>query len=320
MDNIIEIHKRYLKGVSLKELAKEIKTFPQKITYYFKKHNLPLLKDFKTLDVNYFEEINTPEKAYFLGLMYADGNVRGGACSISLQEEDKHILYDFKKALKSHNNISLVPKKKQHHSNQYRIYFCSVKIVKDMISLGCIPNKSNIISELPKIKNDLYKYFILGYFDGDGSIIQDKRKAKSLKWSVVGNYNFLLEIRNVLDNLNIFRTTDNLHKCKVSNKYLLDYSNYRACKELFNLFYDFKSPYLFRKYNNFKKYIEEYNGNENLFSKIEQRDLNNNIIKEWNNMDDIKRELKITDVSKIYKCLNGLHKTSMNYIWTYKND
>ncbi len=320
MDNIIEIHKKYLEGKSLKELANELETYPQKISYQFKKHNLPLLKSYKTLDINYFEKIDSPEKAYFLGLMYADGNVRGNSASICLQECDKHILENFKNCIKNHTNISIVPKKKEHHSNQCRIYFNSVKIVKDLILLGCVPNKSNIISKLPKINYDLYKYFILGYFDGDGTIFQDKRKAKSLKWSIIGNYDFLLEMRNILDKIGIFRTTDNLHKSKYSDKYSLEYSNYRSCKELFDLFYDFKSPYLFRKYDNFKKYIGEYNGNENLFCKIEQKDLNGNIVQIWNSMNEIKEKLTIKDVSKIYKCLNGLHKTSMNYIWTYKKD
>ena len=320
MDNIIEIHKKYLEEKNLKKIANKLGIHPQKISYQFKKHNLPLLKNYKTLDTNYFEKINSPEKAYFLGLMYADGNVYNRSASISLQECDKHILESFKNNIKHHNNIIFIPKYKAHHSNQYKLYLNSIKIVKDLILLGCVPNKSNIISKLPEIDYSLYKYFILGYFDGDGGIRQDRRKAKSLSWSIVGNYDFLLEIRNILDKNNIFRTTNNLHKCTNSNKYTLDYSNYRSCKELFILFYNFKSPYLFRKYDNFKKYIQEYSGNENLFRKIEQRDLNNIIIKEWDNIDEIKKELKITDVSKIYKCLNGLHKTSMNYIWTYKKD
>ena len=84
--------------------------------------------------------------------------------------------------------------------------------------------------------------------------------------------------------------------------------------------YDFKSPYLKRKLNTFKLYLEEFKGNQNLYKKINQLDKNRNVIREWDSMDDIKTELKLTDVSKIYKCLNGLHKTSMNYIWEYKND
>ena len=69
MDNIIEIHKKYLNGESLKELANKLGTYPQKISYHFKKYNLPLLKSYKTLDINYFEKIDSHGKAYFLGLM-----------------------------------------------------------------------------------------------------------------------------------------------------------------------------------------------------------------------------------------------------------
>jgi hypothetical protein len=320
MDNIKQIHAEYLKGKSLKELAEEMNIFPQKINYYFKKNNLPLLKSFKTLDTSYFKTIDTPEKAYFLGLLYSDGNVKGRAATIALQERDRHILEEFKKAIKSNNKLRLIPKKKEHHANQYVLQISSVEIVGDLIELGCIPKKANVLASLPKINKELYKYFILGYFDGDGTILQSKKKSKSVRWSITGNYDFLLEIRNVLDSLNINRTTDNLHQCGLKSKYTLDYTNLQSCEELFELFYDFESPYLFRKYESFKKYLKEYGGNRNLYCKIEQKDLEGNLIKIWDSMADIKKDLNIKHTSKIYKCLYGLHKTSMNYIWTYKKD
>lgn len=56
-------------------------------------------------DENYFNVVDTKEKAYFLGLLYADGcNVNHpttGELSITLQEEDSYILEKFKQVLKS---------------------------------------------------------------------------------------------------------------------------------------------------------------------------------------------------------------------------
>ena len=46
------------------------------------------------LDEEYFDNINSQNKAYILGFLYADGsnNPKKHTVSISLQEEDRYIL------------------------------------------------------------------------------------------------------------------------------------------------------------------------------------------------------------------------------------
>lgn len=267
------------------------------------------------------EQYSDEDEAYYLGLLYADGNVTQRSFSIALQEGDVHIIESLKKDLKSQAKIGTVLKKKEHHQNQRRIFISNKKMVSDLITLGCIPNKSNTISTFKNyVPFELRKYFILGYFDGDGGLNQDKRGCNSFKWSIVGNYGILHEMREHLDMLGIFRNANCLNQGSHELKFSLDYSNYRSCKELFDLFYDFKSPFLLRKYESFKLLLNEFSGNKNIKSKINQLDKNRVLIKEWDSMALLKEQLQLTDVSKIYKCLNGLHKTSMNYIWEYKND
>lgn len=66
------------------------------------------MKSVTTYDEYLFDQINTPAKAYFLGLMYADGcvyhtvnskNKTDYRTSICLQETDKTILERFRKEL-----------------------------------------------------------------------------------------------------------------------------------------------------------------------------------------------------------------------------
>ena len=47
-----------------------------------------------TFDTHFFDEINTQEKAYVLGFLFADGYnyEKRGVVSLSLQEKDKEIL------------------------------------------------------------------------------------------------------------------------------------------------------------------------------------------------------------------------------------
>ena len=55
---------------------------------------------------NYFSEIDTPEKAYFLGMIITDGCVHENVLSMSLQESDEYILEFLKKELKSNKKIT----------------------------------------------------------------------------------------------------------------------------------------------------------------------------------------------------------------------
>lgn len=53
--------------------------------------------------------------------------------------------------------------------------------------------------------------------------------------------------------------------------------------------------------------------------KIEQLDLNNNLIKIWNSCNEIISELKVSD-AHIYRCCNNKAKTAYGYKWRYKKE
>lgn len=52
--------------------------------------------------------------------------------------------------------------------------------------------------------------------------------------------------------------------------------------------------------------------------KVNQYDLNGNIIKKWNSMMEVERTLKIPN-SNICKCCRGLRNKAGGYIWKYEN-
>lgn len=126
-----------------------------------------------TLDESYFDEINTEAKAYFLGLLYADGynNEERNCVQISLQEQDKEILELFNKEIKSNRPLLFLNLKKYNKNNQncYRLSISSVKISKRLKELGCLQKKSFKIIFPTFLREDLIRHFIRGYFDGDGS-------------------------------------------------------------------------------------------------------------------------------------------------------
>ena len=76
------------------------------------------------------------------------------------------------------------------------IRLTSKELVNDLIRIGCVPNKTFKI-QFPKIDENLYNHFMIGYFDDDGSIsIIKKNNQKQVV--ILDNYGFLCEFQNIL--------------------------------------------------------------------------------------------------------------------------
>lgn len=125
-----------------------------------------------TIDHDAFQEINTPEKAYWIGLLAADGTIDEvkRAVRLGLKEEDLYMIERFRDFLKS--NKPIYTDRKTLNGKVFvsrRFEAISVKIVDDLARVGIFARKSFTLP-MPKIPTDLYSHFIRGYFDGDGCI------------------------------------------------------------------------------------------------------------------------------------------------------
>lgn len=190
LNNLIE---RYLKGEPLYKLAKEANMSGYCLKRKFKKLNIPIRNLFRvSMNEDYFENIDTPEKAYFLGLLYADGYYDGKAIAISLQEKDKEILEKFKKAINHNGNLQFIKKKNENNQNSFRLTICNKKPKEDLIQKGIIRHKTYNTLIPNFIKEELYSHFIRGFFDGDGCI----SKGKCYSLSFVSQKKFLEHIGN----------------------------------------------------------------------------------------------------------------------------
>ena len=78
-----------------------------------------------SLNENYFDDINTPNKAYILGLMYADGcNFPPKSTSnISLQESDKELLEKIKIEIESTQPLKFIDQSNRN-DNGYSYKMC----------------------------------------------------------------------------------------------------------------------------------------------------------------------------------------------------
>lgn len=143
-----------------------------------------------TLDQTFFDSINTEAKAYFLGLLWADGSISKSAkrCSannrlqISQKIDDINQLHNLQKALKS-NYLLYTSTTNNSYSKNHKIATLSINsvyLVNKLESLG-VYNKENRTS-IPKLPNNLIHHFIRGYFDGDGCLSIYQQTIK--KWVV----------------------------------------------------------------------------------------------------------------------------------------
>ena len=167
--------------------------------------NLPLRG--RTSKYNYqqdiFEIIDTAEKAYWLGFLAADGcnyqREHNASVVVNIHEKDIDHLNKFKcfcctdaeiKSYIGYQGFS-------NHTPMCKITLNSKKISNDLVDKGIVPNKS-LILQPPNIPKEFYKPFILGYFDGDGSISKTSQ-YNNYTMSIQGTKEILTWICEVLD-------------------------------------------------------------------------------------------------------------------------
>ena len=131
-----------------------------------------------------FDVIDDAEKAYWLGFLMADGNVssspdgHGKLLQVNLAEVDKRHIEKLREFLITDAPIRPVEKTKSMH-----FAVSSSNLTKGLVGQGCVPRKSLII-KYPDIPDDLQWSFILGYFDGNGSVFKTKDNGPDKKYGV----------------------------------------------------------------------------------------------------------------------------------------
>lgn len=239
--NYIKYHKQiindYNSGLSLHDLSRKYS-----VSFTHLCRQLINEKVHKTINRDYqvnhsfFERIDSPAKAYWLGWMYSDGIVqkhsvtKGKYITLELNVRDLEVIEQFK-----HDLDSTYPIRYIKGNNSYRLSFMSPKIFDDLGKLGVIPKKS-LVLEFPitiQVPKEFIKPFLQGYFEGDGSLILSKRKDSNrlrLAIDIVGTINFLNGYKEELirfldfDNLNIRivkekRSKRDVHNLRVSDTY-----------------------------------------------------------------------------------------------------
>lgn len=152
----------------------------------------------RELDETAFEVIDTPEKAYWIGVFYSDGfisktNPYTNFLGLSVKSSDIGWLEKLQRFLGSntpiHTYIQTIGYKPGTKYSRFQVG--SNKLVADLERLGVVAHKTKKIDRLPKI--DFLDDFCRGYIDGDGSL-----RAAFPNLRVCGNRPFLEEMGEYL--------------------------------------------------------------------------------------------------------------------------
>ena len=253
-----EIIKLYNSGFSTYKISEKYKVSRKTIGDILKKY-LKKLRGFNkpcTKDEYFFERIDTQEKAYWLGFLYADGYNSGNGIVLSLQKSDINIIKRFKKDIRSSSKIYFIEKeqmsiKSMNVQGMACLAVSSKKISKDLDKLGCVKAKS-LILKFPteeQVPNHLISHFIRGYFDGDGCCCVSKHNGLFLSFS--SSKDFCSELKRFLKNtidINTYKTYK-----KGNNAASLYISGFNQIKKFYNFLYSDANFYMKRKFNKFQE-------------------------------------------------------------------
>lgn len=264
----INVENLYLEGKSSYFIAEQIGVSPPTIIKHLKKLGIPIrgVQENSTkysIDSAYFEKIDSNEKAYWLGFIYADGSVSDKRLKIAVSEKDKEVLEAFSKDIRFTGIIySEKPSKGFKNCGPMSVLCIYNKnLVKQLEDLGVIINKVNRLS-MPKIDIKFIPSFLLGFLDGDGYTCFCKKRKRLDAGFTSNSKEFLSEIQNYLKTLNIGSFLTKNGKSKFCYRLLCHSCN--AIK-LLNILYKIKPSFsLTRKFQNYKEALIEL---PNLFVK-----------------------------------------------------
>ena len=220
------------------------------------------LEDYRKyhININYFDEIDTQNKAYVLGFLYADGNVsfnKNNIC-LSLHKQDKHILeqisedMEYDRPLEFRNMSKYNDKTGKNTQDQYCLKIHCLHMRQSLEKWGVVPRKTHILTFPDFLREDLYRHFIRGVMDGDGCI--HKRSDKYDGWSnvdICGNKEFCEGLKEYIEK------TLNIHCSLIfaGTTYRVTIGGNRKAEKFLDWLYEGAELYLYRKY---KIYLDSY--------------------------------------------------------------
>ena len=155
----------------------------------------------------YFSSIDMPIQAYILGFLAADGTIVSSVPRIALElsVKDYELLELIRDELAPDHTIR--KRSREKSSNRFAsgesatLSFTSSQMVTDLARFGIVPKKSLTMRWPSALPEYLERDFLLGYFDGDGSITSTVNSGYTYHiWKLTsGSVDFLRDVISVVN-------------------------------------------------------------------------------------------------------------------------
>ena len=259
-----ELKQQYLNGKSLRVISEEYGVNRGTLSKYLKQDNITIKGNNPgqerryeyNCNENFFEVIDSQEKAYILGFFLADGSFTANGIKFDQTQSNKIVLEYIKKTMGADQEIKIyegrIINDPYNVGRTYisqpmcRLNLSRIKLKNDLQALGVQENKTYNFNNL-HVPSIFWNDFMRGFLDGDGSVNMSQNSfyiSYTIKNIDLANY--IVENSKPFYNFNIKYE-------KRSNSYTLYISNYENAKKYYECVYHkdccFKLEYKFQTLN-----------------------------------------------------------------------
>lgn len=248
---------------SLTKLGSKYNVKRQTLSERFKKWGYEIVNQQNRCRLNEkaFDSMTSEEQFYWLGFMYADGNIshEGNRIEVRLSIKDKDHLEKFRKFL----NLTTEIRTGICDGNAFCHLSVRNKHMWDTLNnLGCTPKKTLTLQfpqlSLFKSRENIF-HFIRGYVDRDGCLttyLNSEKKSIRTELNLVGTESFLTSINTLFNNIGYIKNKSS--KGWDNKAFSLSFSDVPS-RKIARCLYENATLYLNRKYEKFLEFcrIEE---------------------------------------------------------------
>lgn len=189
-------------GKTVPEIANILNINKVTISSFLRTHGIRLNPD--KGNVHYFDSIDSYAKAYIVGFIAADGSLvktrTSTTLTITIKYEDKAVLEFIKSEIGNEHKLQEIVRPSSFDSSKIihhiRYTISDRHITQALNKLGITSNKSLSMKNI--IRNIPYEYrdaFIIGYFDGDGSVTIRDGEYPNDRGILCKDYSIYIQIR-----------------------------------------------------------------------------------------------------------------------------
>jgi len=266
----IELCNKYKKGLGAYTLAVMYGISPSHVYQILKRNNIKTRSNSEAnhlrckyiCNEEYFSNIDTEDKAYWLGFIYGDGHITNKKLVINLNYGDVSHLYQFKfNVCSTHPVLPYVSINGDYQSFEHSLEINRMNLVSNLRKKKVPIGNKHAIIKFPyeHVPRRLWWHFIRGLVDADGGIsytYYPKEKRYRYSFYLESSQEMLKSIRN------LFAKYLSLPENKIESikgTFLLRYCSFEAIAKIYRILYKNATVFLERKRNRFEEIIMLFN-------------------------------------------------------------